>query len=194
MLRTASHKARGQRCQEEAVPYSAQTLDPDASLASKPGRPNVAVPVPPPQKGDDGEIIEQDDEFADFERGNTVVFSFVRHNRYEAVEALVEQDQQVLQAEDEYGNSLLHVACQNKNRRLAKLLLKNGISANIQNKRGNTPLHYCYQYGFTDLAEYLVSNGADDTVANEDGLVPHQGTGHAQDAMAGAQADLRSTR
>ena len=33
--------------------------------------------------GEDGNF-EEDDEFADFERNDTVVFSFVRHNRYEA--------------------------------------------------------------------------------------------------------------
>ena len=44
--------------------------------------------------------------------------------------------------EDENGNSLLHIACQNNNRHIAKLLLKNGIGVNEINHKGNTPLHY----------------------------------------------------
>ena len=31
--------------------------------------------------------LEEDDTFADFERDDSVIFSFVRHNRYDAVEA-----------------------------------------------------------------------------------------------------------
>ncbi len=36
-------------------------------------------------------------------------------------------------AVDEFGNSLLHVACQNNNRRIAKLLLKCGANVDCQN-------------------------------------------------------------
>ena len=51
------------------------------------------------------------------------------------------------QVKDEAENSLLHIACQNNHRRIAKLLLKFRADINQQNGKGNTPLHYCYAYG-----------------------------------------------
>merc|ERR1711959_426346 len=122
---------------------------------------------------------------------NEIVFSFVRHNRYDAVEALIQQDQDVIHTLDENQNTLLHTACQNNNRRLVKLLLKNHIGINNQNARGNTALHYCYQYGFSDLAEYLLAHGADDSILNQDGYVPAQGTGRTE-KLSGAQHGLRT--
>merc|ERR1712204_90052 len=77
-----------------------------------------------------------------------------------AVEALIAQETAALKATDERGNNLLHIACQNNNRHIAKLLIGNGISVNAQNTAGNTPLHYCSQYGFMQLADYLLAHGA----------------------------------
>eukprot|EP00435_Cladocopium_sp_Y103_P036931 s1157_g9.t1 len=93
------------------------------------------------------------------------------------IEAIIQQESGILEARDEFGNNMLHVACQNDHRRIAKLLLKNGISVNDQNLAGNTPLHYCFQYNFLHLSDYLISHGADETIANKKGLLPSQGTG-----------------
>lgn len=161
------------------MPFRPETCAPDSELISKRSRPHLRMPPKPPVVSEDGEILEED-EYQDFEKSNEIVFSFVRHNRYDAVEALIQQDQDVIHATDETGNTLLHTACQNNNRRLAKLLLKNHITINLQNSRGNTSLHYCYQYGFSDLAEYLLAHGADDSILNQDGFVPAQGTGRAE--------------
>jgi len=175
------------------VPYNPDTVVPDSALVHKQGRPNMVVPPKPPVVGEDGEIIEED-EFADFEQNDTVIFSFVRHNRYDAVEALIQQDHTVLSSSDENGNTLLHVACQNNNRRIVKLLLKNHIAVNTQNEKGNTALHYCYQYHFMPLAEYLLSHGADDSIANQHGCLPSQGTGRQEEDIAGAQRSLLTQR
>mmetsp|Transcript_55613 Transcript_55613/g.132555 ORF Transcript_55613/g.132555 Transcript_55613/m.132555 type:complete len:1221 (-) Transcript_55613:28-3690(-) len=186
-------KPEANAARKDPVPYSAQTLDPDSSLAAKPGRPFAGVPPPAPVLDSNGELIERDDEFADFEKSSSVIFSFVRHNRYEAVEVLIQEDHTIVQrALDEHGNSLLHIACQNKNKRIARLLIKSGLSTNVQNNKGNTPLHYCYQYGFTELAEYLIQNGADDQLPNYEGLQPHQGIGHQPDGISAAQKQLRA--
>jgi len=183
---------------KDAVPYAGTSMEPDSTLVTGGvGRVNTMMPKKPAQLNEDGDM-EEDDEYADFERNDSVIFSFVRHNRYEAVEALVAQENDVLLAQDDNGNSLLHVACQNNNRRIAKLLLKSGISVNEQNKRGNTALHYCSQYGFMQLADFLLAQGADDTIPNEAGLLPPQGLGSASDDITGAQksmqADLRASR
>jgi len=178
---------------KDPLPYSGDTKNPDTTLVTGPGRPNLVVPPKPPRVNEDGDI-EEDDEFADFERNDTVVFSFVRHNRYDAVEALIQQEMEILLARDEHGNTLLHIACQNNNRRIAKLLLKNGISVNEQNAHGNTPLHYCSQYGFMQLADYLIAHGADDSIPNHMGMLPPQGIGRIEDAMNSAQRQLQSER
>merc|ERR1740121_3454164 len=170
-------------------PYAGDTMKPDTTLVTGPGRPNLVVPPKPPRVNEDGDL-EEDDEFADFERNDTVVFSFVRHNRFDAVESLIQQEMEILLARDEHGNNLLHIACQNNNRRIAKLLLKNGISVNEQNTRGNTPLHYCSQYGFMQLADYLISHGADDGIPNHLGLMPPQGIGRTEDPVEQAQRQL----
>jgi hypothetical protein len=171
-------------------PFRPETWAPDSELISKRSRPNIRMPPKPPVVSEDGEILEED-EYQDFERSSEIVFSFVRHNRYEAVEALIQQDQDVIHCTDENTNTLLHTACQNNNRRLTKLLLKNHIEINGQNARGNTALHYCYQYGFSDLAEYLLAHGADDSILNQDGFVPAQGTGRTE-KLSSAQHGMRT--
>mmetsp|Transcript_144307 Transcript_144307/g.350359 ORF Transcript_144307/g.350359 Transcript_144307/m.350359 type:complete len:668 (-) Transcript_144307:30-2033(-) len=181
---------------KDAVPYVGEVMTPDHSLVADTGRPHTRIPPKPRRVNEDGEFEDEDDEdeLADFERSDTVVFSFVRHSRYEAVQALIEQESETLAARDEAGNNLLHVACQNDARRIVKLLLKNGVSVNEQNNRGNTPLHYCNQYGFTQLADYLVAHGAEVSIPNHQGLLPAQGIGRTEDAIAQAQRQLQADR
>jgi ankyrin repeat protein len=73
------------------------------------------------------------------------------------------------------GNTLLHVASQNGNKRVVKLALRRGANINLRNNGGNTPLHYAYAYGFEELGEYLKAKGADDTLQNLEGLTPYEG-------------------
>jgi len=172
------------------IPYQGDMLNPDVRLVMGTNRPHLTVPPRPPYVNEEGELVE-DDEFADFEKHDNVAFSFVRHNRFEAVEALMQQESEILQSRDVNGNNLLHVACQNDHRRIAKLLLKNGIAVNEQNNKGNTALHYCFQYNFMQLSDYLIAHGADETIANKAGLMPAQGTG-VEDPIGVAQRNLQS--
>jgi len=81
---------------------------------------------------------------------------------------------------DDAGNTLLIIACQNGQKRIAKLLLRSGADLNAGNFRGNTPLHYAKEFGFEGLYAYLVEKGADDTLLNDEGLPPEQGIGKDQ--------------
>jgi len=180
---------------KDPVPYVGEVMNPDHDLVQSAGRPNIMMPTKQKKASEDPEADDDDeDDGQDFERNDAVVFSFVRHNRYEAVQALIEQETETLLAQDEAGNNLLHVACQNNNRRIVKLLLKNGVSVNGQNSRGNTPLHYCNQYGFTQLSEYLIKHGADESIPNHQGLLPAQGIGRSEDAIAQVQRQLQADR
>jgi ankyrin repeat protein len=62
-------------------------------------------------------------------------------------------------ARDQFGNSALTVACQNGNKRIAKVLLRQGADINQQNSKGNSPMHYCFAFGYAELGEYLISKG-----------------------------------
>ena len=108
------------------------------------------------------------------------MFSYTRNNRFDALEALMAAKHMGaadvdIDAKDELGNTLMHVACQNGNKRVVKLALRRGADITSRNSGGNTPLHYAYAYGFEELGEYLKTKGADDTLQNLEGLTPYEG-------------------
>ena len=96
-------------------------------------------------------------------------FSFARHGRIEEVDRILDTGMPV-DVKDGFGNTLLTIACQNGNKRVAKSLLRRGANINSRNHRGNTPLHYCYHYGYgPTLGEYIISKGADREAKNNAG-------------------------
>ena len=103
--------------------------------------------------------------------------SLCRHSKYSDAEALISQPDWLvpIDYQDEQGNTLLHIASQNGNKRMSKLCLRRGASLNIQNCKGQTPLHFAFGYGYVDLGNYLVSKGADDSIKNNDRLVCYEG-------------------
>ena len=52
------------------------------------------------------------------------VFSLARHNRYDALKALLVSREVDVEVRDAKGNTLLLVACQNGLRRIAKLVIR----------------------------------------------------------------------
>merc|ERR1711871_1885977 len=70
-------------------------------------------------------------------------------------------------AEDEGGNTLLLVSCQNCNKRMVEMLLIRGAAINHQNAQGNTALHFALAFDKEGLiGEYLIEHGADDSIEN----------------------------
>ncbi len=105
------------------------------------------------------------------------VFSKVRHNRFEEVQKLLDEGLPV-DATDDNGNAMLHIACQNGHRRLAKVLLRGGANMNAQNNKGQTALHFAFAFGYQELGQYLIAKaGADPTVKNHFGLTCYEGLG-----------------
>ena len=85
-------------------------------------------------------------------------------------------DQEVyVDCKDEFGNTLLILAGQQGNKKIAKMLLRAGADIHAQNDAGCSVLHYCYEYGKSELAQYLQSKGADDSLLNAEGLTPYEG-------------------
>jgi ankyrin repeat protein len=92
---------------------------------------------------------------------------------------------------DDNGNTLLHVACQNGNEKIARLLVLKGGNPNHQNKAGNTPGHYAVAYHFYDLATWLFDTeggAADDTLQNKFGFSPYDGLSVDDDDMIGGDS------
>jgi hypothetical protein len=162
-------------------PYRGDLIEPPAKLLVK-TRYNLERQVP----------VGEEDEFEEMDKSYTVLFSFIRHNRYEAVESMLAADSELLGIKDDTGNSLLHIAAQNNHRRIAKLLLKLRSDVDGKNQKGNTPLHYCYAYGYSQLAEFLVTVGADEGVQNQAGLVPSEGLGEEKETSAKEKAILQA--
>lgn len=108
------------------------------------------------------------------------VFSQARNGRIKRLEDSLNLGFPV-DTEDERGNTLLLVACQNSNKRMAEMLLARGAVINHQNAIGNTALHYAMAFD-TDglLGEYLIEQGADDSMENADGLTAYDGIGTSQ--------------
>ncbi|KAL3777968.1 hypothetical protein ACHAW5_003402 [Stephanodiscus triporus] len=89
------------------------------------------------------------------------IFSLARHGRAGEVEALLQRGFPA-DARDEYGNTLLMVACQNGNKKISKLSLKYGCDINVVNNGGKTALHFARRFGHMELGQYLITKGADE--------------------------------
>ena len=80
---------------------------------------------------------------------------------------------------DDNGNTLLLVACQNGNEKIAQLAWKKGGNPNHQNGQGHTALHFAMTYGFFELGAWLTDAdkgaGADDSITNKNNLTPYDG-------------------
>lgn len=102
------------------------------------------------------------------------VFSAARHGRHKEVEAaLVDGFDPCF--EDTFGNTIFHIACQNGNKRIAKLAIKYGGDMDARNLKGNTGLHFLFAYGYPEIAEYFIEKGADENVLNEAGKTAREG-------------------
>jgi len=106
-----------------------------------------------------------------------VLLSKARHNRKSEMVALLDDASKELHVdvEDETGNSVLIIACQNNHKKIVKELLRRSCDVNHQNHKGHSCLHYCFAYKYTELGEYLISKGADSSLRNQFGLSCFEG-------------------
>ena len=95
------------------------------------------------------------------------VFSLARHGRVGDVEDALLRGFPI-DTTDEFGNNLLIVACQNGNKKIAKLALKYGCNINSVNNTGKTAVNFAKRFGHTDLADYLIDKGADDDMGSSE--------------------------
>ncbi len=62
------------------------------------------------------------------------IYSKTRHGRHKDVEKMLDSGAPV-DGQDPYGNTVLHTACQNGNKRIVKACLRRGCDTNSQNIR-----------------------------------------------------------
>ena len=105
-----------------------------------------------------------------------LTFSLCRHDRRDKVLNLLDRGFDPRSVESSFGNTLLHVACQNGNAVIGRALLRRGgVDVDSRNRAGNTPLHFAMYYKHEELKYMLLAEGADDTVTNNEGLTPWEG-------------------
>jgi len=106
-----------------------------------------------------------------------VLLSKARHNRKSEMMSMLDDSSKGLDVdvEDETGNSVLMIACQNNHKKIVKELLRRSCDVNHQNHKGHTCLHYSFAYKYTQLGEYLISKGADPSVRNIFGFTCFEG-------------------
>ena len=66
----------------------------------------------------------------------------------------------ILNAKDENGASLLHVAISNKSLEIIRYFIENGANVNEKDKNNATPLHIAASNESLKIVEYLIENGA----------------------------------
>ena len=62
-----------------------------------------------------------------------ILFSKIRNNHFNEVEEIINSKALPIDARDNFGNTVLHVACQNGNKKIAKMALRIGANINVQN-------------------------------------------------------------
>jgi hypothetical protein len=122
-----------------------------------------------------------------------LMLSKCRHNQYEAVVGVLGKGVPI-NAQDEHGNTLLHVACQNGRMKIAKMCIDSGADVNIQNDGGNAPLHFCVTYGYLKLGGYLVAKGASTKIKNKSGLEPYDGLSRDDPAPSAGMEKLNQAQ
>ena len=72
----------------------------------------------------------------------------------------IEDNKNIINIQEENGNSLLHYSCKEGNLNITQKILKYNCNINLQNKKGQTPLHIATREGYEIICKLLVDKGA----------------------------------
>jgi ankyrin repeat protein len=124
------------------------------------------------QHGTKGKSLEEED---DADNLAHKAIECCRTGNITDLEFILDRNIIEVNSKDENGNSLLHLCCQQGNKRMVKFMLRRGADIKTQNAAGNSVLHHCHLYSHFELAQYLLSKGADDSLVNADGCTCYEG-------------------
>ncbi|KAL8624340.1 hypothetical protein ACOMHN_044771 [Nucella lapillus] len=103
---------------------------------------------------------------AEAHQGNRQMIRAVIENDLPAVKSLLEQDKDLIQAEEQ-GVSALHLAANQGHLQVVQLLVDNGAKIDLKDSDGDTPILAGMKH--KQVAEYLLKKGCDVTIANDNG-------------------------
>nr|XP_012142858.1 PREDICTED: ankyrin repeat and death domain-containing protein 1A-like isoform X3 [Megachile rotundata] len=72
----------------------------------------------------------------------------------------------------QYGNTPLHLACQNNEVETVEILINKGVDLNCLNSRLQSPIHIAAEMGHTDICELLLAAGANIEQREQSGRTP----------------------
>ncbi|MBL0318225.1 MAG: ankyrin repeat domain-containing protein [Alphaproteobacteria bacterium] len=117
-------------------------------------------------------LVQQDVELNSYNKnGETPLFVAVVQDKVAAVEALLKAGADP-EVRNQYGETLLHVACNSKTGILELLLKHCDCYIDAANAEEQTPLHYAVMLEREDAVETLLNFGANVNVADAKGRMP----------------------
>jgi ankyrin repeat protein len=112
------------------------------------------------------------------------IFTAAEQGNLEAVEGLIQDNPELINAADDRGYSPLHKAAYNNHLNIAEFLISQGANVNATSGSGSTPLHGAAFYGHPEIVRALLENGAELEIANAGGYTP------LLSACAGNQSEI----
>jgi len=123
------------------------------------------------------EHIQNESEINCVNKNNeTPLYLAVKYDHFDVVSSMLENDFINVNEMDYYPKkkSILHIACENCNDEIVKLLLsEDDIDVNMINIKGRTPLHIAFDKGDISTIKLLLSDkNVNINVIDEDGITP----------------------
>ena len=105
--------------------------------------------------------------------GSSVNFvTAVQFEMYGIMEHFIQNDPNIVNNVDPFGNTHLHWAAQKGNTSAAKILIHYGADINSKSNEGDTPLMFAISHGHFEVVNCLYKSGASMTERNFDGMTP----------------------
>lgn len=100
--------------------------------------------------------------------GCSLLHAAARHGRIDIVEWLIKHHpiDEIINKQDNNGNTPLHYSVQRGHYDLTKILLSNGSDVNVQNYDFELPIHYAAHGGDENIIELLIEHDATVNVRN----------------------------
>ncbi len=96
-----------------------------------------------------------------------------RYGEEDDLKAVLAEQPQLVNHQNEFGQSALQVAAANGHAAIVAALLEKGANPNLQNHEGNSPLHWACVTGQTECVRLLAEQGrADVSLRNKAGRTP----------------------
>ena len=89
------------------------------------------------------------------------IHNVAKQGYYGRVKSLIEGNQALVNAEDEYGYTPLIWSLWRNDKETAMLLIKNGADVNVKPKSGITPLYWAIEANWPEVVLYLIQHEAD---------------------------------